>query len=704
MQPAVSVLEVPRVLPAWLRPSAFALVACLHLVVLFGVPWPAGTDIEQPRPVEIEVIPQPEPAPLLVPLDSAPAFEVKPATAAPVDVQAAEAQPLQQGQEVAELKPEPAFALNSPPGVEASAAPPELAPLSARPPTAALELAQPAPEAIGAQASAAPVDPASQAALPSSVEPVAESQPLDTKPAAAAAEVAQPSPPLAPELQVAESEPLSVPPAPPAETAQAAPAAASPDVAAPVEAPSQPVAPEQPVPESQPLAVPPAAAVESAQAAPAAASTPATAPVEAPSRPLAPEQPVAELQPLEVPPAAAVETAQAAPAAASIPATAPVEASSRPLAPEQPVPESQPLEVPPAAPVETAQAAPAAAGPVPAAPIEPSSGPLAPEQQVAESQPLAVPPAAPVPVPAAHEAQDAAAAALPIAPPSRPLSSDQQVAELSPLGPAQAAAPVPIAPGAPQLPMPESSAKASDAPAPGAVLPSGQPVAKLEPYSPGTAAPLQGEGPAMPGRVGQIVRYVEHYDGGRCFFVAPVDVTETEAKLEGYGASARPFEALDDAFRHENGFEASIDVRLVNPEQCPAVTFLGNLRGANAPHLRIGAANLGSGDVLTGSVDGFGSRNVALVLATDTGTVLNLSPLLKPGAAGKTFSITRRDIAWASGGQPQLLIVVASKLPLAALRFDRPIAADRLFAAVLSEAARTNQPIAAMARYFKIEQ
>jgi serine/threonine-protein kinase len=248
-----------------------------------------------------------------------------------------------------------------------------------------------------------------------------------------------------------------------------------------------------------------------------------------------------------------------------------------------------------------------------------------------------------------------------------------------------------------------SSAVASSSATQGAVSPSEQQVAKLEPYSPVAAPPFQDEGPIAPGRIGKIVRYVEQYDGGRCFYVAPVAVTETEAKLEGYGASARPFEALDAAFRHENGFEASIDVRLVNPAQCPAVTFLGRLRGANAPHLRIDGVSLRPGDVLTGTVDGYGSRNVELLVATDAGTVQNVSHLLKPGTAAKTFTIGRPDIAWASGGQPQLLIVVASPLPLKALRFDRPVAADRVFSAALGEAARTNQVVVAMARYFKID-
>jgi hypothetical protein len=237
-----------------------------------------------------------------------------------------------------------------------------------------------------------------------------------------------------------------------------------------------------------------------------------------------------------------------------------------------------------------------------------------------------------------------------------------------------------------------------------AASPLSEQVARLEPYSPLAAAPLQGEGPIISGRIGEIVRYVERYDGGRCFFVAPVVITETEAKLEGYGASARPFEALDAAFRHENGFEPSIDVRLVTPAQCPAVTFLGRLRGANAPRLRIDGVNLGPGDALTGTVDGYGSRNIVLLLAADSGTVQNVSHLLKPGTTTKGFTIEARDIARASVGQPQLLIVVASPVPLDALQFEGPIAADQLFSTALAESARKHQPVAAMARYFKLER
>jgi hypothetical protein len=536
-----SVQDVRGVSPPWLRPSAFGLVLCMHLVLLVGIPWPAGTSTAEPPPFEIQVIPQAEPAQPLVPLDSVPVVEVKPANALPVDVQAVEAEPLRHGPEIVELKPsESAFATNSPPGGVVSSEP-----------------------------------------------------------------------------QAAELKPLEVPPTGPVQAAQ----------------------PARGAPRAEALAISP------------------------PGQPLSSEQQVAESEPLEV---------------------------RRPTAPLQ---AAQPAREAPRA--EASALA-----------INPPSHPLSSEQAVAKSDPLEEGSAAALLQVAqpAHEAPSDEGSTLAISPPSQPLSTEQKVAELAPLELPQSAVPVRVGRLTLEAPVAESLTVVSDSQTHGTILSSEQQVAKLEPYSPNEASPLQDEGPIAPRRVDKIVRYVEQYDGGRCFFVAPVAVTETEAKLEGYGASAGPFEALDAAFRHENGFEASIDVRLVTPAQCPAVAFLGRLRGANAPHLRIDGVNLGPGDALTGTVDGYGSRNVELLVATDAGTVQNVSHLLKPGTAIKTFTISLGDIARASEGQPQLLIVVASPLPLDVLRFNRPVKADRLFSAALTEAVRTSQPIAAMARYFKLER
>jgi hypothetical protein len=101
-------------------------------------------------------------------------------------------------------------------------------------------------------------------------------------------------------------------------------------------------------------------------------------------------------------------------------------------------------------------------------------------------------------------------------------------------------------------------------------------------------------------------------------------------------------------------------------------------------------------------VDRIGDRNIELLLVTDNGAVQNVSSSLKQGTDAKLFNIDMKQREGVSGSQPQLLMAVSSGRPLQALR--RPLAAEQFFAAVTSEAARTGQPVAATARYFKFEK
>jgi serine/threonine-protein kinase len=204
--------------------------------------------------------------------------------------------------------------------------------------------------------------------------------------------------------------------------------------------------------------------------------------------------------------------------------------------------------------------------------------------------------------------------------------------------------------------------------------------------------------------VEKIRRYVDEYDGGDCFFIAPVAIGETAAALEGFGASTRPFEALDRAFHREIGFEASIGVRQVTQAQCPAITFLGKLRGerSRAPRIQIASTSVRSGEVLNGTIENFGIRHVELLLVTDTGLVQNVSYVLKDGTDAKTFSLglQRKD---AAGGQPQLLMAVASPRVMDALRPPQPVQAESFFLLALSEASRAGLTLSASARYFKLD-
>jgi serine/threonine-protein kinase len=211
--------------------------------------------------------------------------------------------------------------------------------------------------------------------------------------------------------------------------------------------------------------------------------------------------------------------------------------------------------------------------------------------------------------------------------------------------------------------------------------------------------------PASGGKVEQIERYISQYNGGECFFIAPNTVSASAARIDGYGASATAFQILDDAFKRTNGFEADIEVRQVTTAQCPAVTFLGRLRSerAPAPRLQIGQTSLRSGEALSGSIDGFGTNNVQLLLVSDEGLVQDVSGLLKPAGDAKTFNL-RMQRTGAPGAQPQLLVAVSSNKPLETLRDAKSTPADKLFPLALVEGTRTGQAIGATLRYFKLDR
>jgi serine/threonine-protein kinase len=202
----------------------------------------------------------------------------------------------------------------------------------------------------------------------------------------------------------------------------------------------------------------------------------------------------------------------------------------------------------------------------------------------------------------------------------------------------------------------------------------------------------------------KIRNFVEHYDGGSCFFLTPVAIGEHAALIEGLGSSEEPFMTFDKEFQRAIGFDPDIRVLQITQKQCPAIGFLARLRGgdARAPRLDIDQENLRNGDVLNGMVDRYGARNVDLIMVSDTGTVQNVA--LKSGTDAKTFNVSMRRNEGDAGRQPQLLIAVASSSPIDALRLRQPTDAEQFFANLLSNATRSNTSMTAVARYFMLEK
>lgn len=299
----------------------------------------------------------------------------------------------------------------------------------------------------------------------------------------------------------------------------------------------------------------------------------------------------------------------------------------------------------------------------------------------------APPPALSAPPPPALSTPPPALSAPPAAAPSIP-----PVASL----PAPSPSPPPAQPAPPSPPPLASPAPPPLAPPPSLAPPSQPPVAALSPAPPPTAAPRVG-------RIDAITQFINSYDGGDCFFVLPISVGESAARIEGLGASVAPFQALDEAFKRTNGFEPDIGVRQVKPPQCPAVTFINRQKSQRtfAPQLEISETNLKSGQALAGTIDRYGTSHVELVLVADDGSVHNLTRLLRTSADSKTFNL-RMQLAQATGAQPQMLLAVTSSVPLSALQLSQPGNAAAVFAAASNEAMQ-RPPVAVTARYFRLE-
>lgn len=216
------------------------------------------------------------------------------------------------------------------------------------------------------------------------------------------------------------------------------------------------------------------------------------------------------------------------------------------------------------------------------------------------------------------------------------------------------------------------------------------------------AAVEPGEAAARRLRLAALVRTLGDYDGGGCFFAAPIVLADGSPAIEGYGLSTAPFRALDQAIRRADGFEADIGVRQVAEPQCPAIAFLDQLRKTPAApiKLELAASSLRAGQPLSGSVSGADGREIAVLIVAADGAARAV-PATPSGADGAlTFSV-RPDPG--EGGQ-QLILAVAGEKSLAGLRPGQPAASAKLFPAALSEAEKNGGALAATARAFKVDK
>lgn len=225
------------------------------------------------------------------------------------------------------------------------------------------------------------------------------------------------------------------------------------------------------------------------------------------------------------------------------------------------------------------------------------------------------------------------------------------------------------------------------------------------PVTAGRSEPPPPSSTAPPARTPteRIQRYVATYDGGPCFFLWPTELSERRAVLEGFGNATEPFVAFDTAFKAANGFEAQIHLRPVTAAQCPMADFLRQLGDEidRTPRLQINAFNMKSGDVLSGTVDNEGGRNVAVVLIGDDGLVYNLASYLRRDGRRASFNLKLESAG--GGPRPQTVLTFVSQAPLPALSGPNPTPSSDFFASLKQDVTRQGGQIGIGVRYFRIE-
>lgn len=204
------------------------------------------------------------------------------------------------------------------------------------------------------------------------------------------------------------------------------------------------------------------------------------------------------------------------------------------------------------------------------------------------------------------------------------------------------------------------------------------------------------------GHSDSLSQFIHQFDGGECFLAVLSNVSARAAVIDGYGLGPKPFEALDEAFKKANGFEAKIDVRKVTPAQCPALVFVKQfLSTVDGPlKFEVGKIDLRSGDKLHATLDTT-ATNIFLLIVDDEGLVYDVTDQLRSGPSGREFAMLLQGVP-ARRPQPWLLLAIASAQPIGGLGSAEPFAGKDFFPSLGAEVSQLTPKPAMAVRYLNI--
>jgi eukaryotic-like serine/threonine-protein kinase len=278
--------------------------------------------------------------------------------------------------------------------------------------------------------------------------------------------------------------------------------------------------------------------------------------------------------------------------------------------------------------------------------------------------------------------------------------------------PEPAPAPAPTPEPAPE-PTPEPTPVVTPEPTPApepepAQAPAPEPAPVVTPEPEPAPEPAPTPDPGQFNALAKQLAWLRAFEPGPCVFVRLDSAHDDTIKLEGFGTSVEPFQALDTAFKAEHGVEPDIGFRPINAAQCPVLDFMNGLRNTGTVPLDLTLLNdsdvLKSGDTVSGRVEGANGRSVALFLVNGAGGATNLKPWVSRSSDGSMdFSFT---VSLAAGADPTPQMILAVATDTYVPKFDvvpNGVAAKSLVPFMQGELKAQDQQATGALRFFRLE-
>ena len=204
-------------------------------------------------------------------------------------------------------------------------------------------------------------------------------------------------------------------------------------------------------------------------------------------------------------------------------------------------------------------------------------------------------------------------------------------------------------------------------------------------------------------REATMLDWLAKYDGGKCFYVTPMQISGETVRVEGFATSVPPFEKLDGDFKAAHGIEADIQARLIHRNQCAVAEFLHAIQSSQLtrPTLLLSSSNVKSGESLSGALGKVAGGSVSLLLIDNEGVVYNLQNFLKKDGDKATFNIKLVDLE-TRDPLPQLILALSSNEEIKTIQKAEPELASALLERILKSVRNGELQVSGVAKFFRL--